>query len=180
MKIVIATPLYPPDIAQPAPYSKEAARRLAQKHHVTVIAYGHLPEKIPGVDIVSVSKRQPTLMRLFRYMFALMRAARSADIIYAQNGASVELPAALVSIVTQKPLVTHIADIAASKRAKKSLLLDLIQRFAFSKAQNIITDMPLEKPEILPFEPQPIEALSAYETSWREHMVMLERILRHE
>ena len=180
MKIVVATPLYPPDIAEPAPYSKEAARRLAQKHDVTVVAYGRLLEKAPRVKVVSVSKQHPLLIRLLCYTFALMREASYADILYAQNGASVELPAVLVSFITQKPLVMHIADVIANERAKKTFLLSLIQRFAFRQARVVLSDMPLSKPEILPFEPEPREALAAYEASWRKHIATLEALFRHE
>src|SRR3989344_9051256 len=40
MKIVLATALYPPDIAPPAPYVKELATRLAANHEVTIVTYG--------------------------------------------------------------------------------------------------------------------------------------------
>ena len=179
MKIVVTTPLYPPDIEEEAAYSKEAAKRLAEKHHVTVVAYTRLPEKIPGVEVISVSKRQPIFLRVPKYTYALLRAARGADLIYVQNGVSVELPVVLVSFVTRAQIVLHIADPAAHARAKKSLLLNLIQQLAFSRSKNIFVDMPVRKPEILPFEPHPTEALSTYEDSWREHLQRLGHILRH-
>ena len=179
MRIIIATPLYPPDIAEPAPYSKEAARRLAQKHDVTVVAYGRLPEKAPRVKAVLVSKQQPLLVRLLRYTFALMSEARCADIVYAQNGASVELPAGIAALFLRKPLIMHIADVAANERAKKTLFPGLIQQFAFRQAREVLADRPLSKPEILPFEPAPTDALAAYEASWIEHLATLEALLHH-
>jgi hypothetical protein len=180
MKIVLATPLYPPDIGETAAYAKEAAKRLAEKHDVTVVAYGRLPEKVPGVKILTISKRQPLFVRLFKYCILLVREARKADLIYAQNGASVELPAVFATIVTRTPLMFHIADAPAHGRAQKSTILSFIQNTAYSHASSVLADMPRLRPEILPFEPAPENAMSKYESSWREHLARFEHMLRHE
>src|SRR5438105_15127744 len=108
MKIVLASPLYPPDIAQPAPYIKELAMRLRARHSVALVVYGELPEKVDGVKIVSVSKRLPLIIRLIKFMFALARACADADVIYAENGASIELPLALVRYFTHARVLIHI------------------------------------------------------------------------
>ncbi len=175
MKIVLATPLYPPDIAEPAPYVKELAKRLSQKHEITIVAYGRLPEEVQGVRIIAVDKRRPLVLRLFRYTFALWSALRKADVIYAQNGASVELPVAIIVFFTRRPLVIGLGDRAAHEVAKKNFIRRTIERFAMKKAWSIVTDMPLERPEILPFGSRPDEALAAYETSWRTHLHNLEK-----
>ena len=180
MKIVLATPLYPPDIGEAAAYSKEAARRLSEKHDVTVVAYGRLPENVPEVRVISVSKQRPVLVRLFEYTVALIREARDADVIYAQNGASVELPVVVASLFTRTPFILHIADAPAHGRSKKSAVLGFIQGLAHNRARTVFADMPLERPEILPFEPYPEGDVASYEASWREHLGTLERILRHE
>ena len=180
MKIVIATPLYPPDIAEPAPYVKELVKRLVSAHDVTIVAYGNLPEKVDDVAVVPISKRQPLLTRLFLYTIALMRAVRTADILIAENGASVELPAGIISLFSHKPLILHIGDRAAADRARTSSMLSLIMRFTEGRARAVVTDVPLVRPEILPFEPRPDAKLAAYEASWKEHIVILENALRHE
>ena len=169
MKIVLATPLYPPDIAEPAPYVKELARRLAPDHQVTVLAYGRLPEKVPGVTIVAIDKRRPLPVRLFLYTIALLRAARSADIVYTQNGPSVELPVAVVNFFLRRPLVARWGDEAAHTYAQKKFMRRTVERLAFGGAK-IVTGSPLPRPEILPFEPQPTDALAAWEESWQMHL----------
>ncbi len=179
MKIVIATPLYPPDIGEAAIYTKEVARRLAENHDVTVVAYGQLPESADNVNIIPVSKKQPLFIRLAHFTMTLWRETRKADVIYAQNGASVELPVALVAFFTRTPLVLHIADKAADIRANKSMPLHIIQRIAFARAHNVIRDMPVSRPEILPFEPIPTEALTNYDASWQKHLNMLETAFKY-
>ncbi len=178
MRILIATPLYPPDIAAPAPYVKELAARLAGSHHVTVIAYGELPEPVAGVRIIGVSKRRRLPVRLFLYFLALFRAAWSADLVYAENGASVELPAALASFLLRAPLVLHLGDEAARKKAEHGLLA-LIGRFARARARRLIHDVPESRPEILPFHPYPHASFAEYERSWKEHLGTLQELFKN-
>ncbi len=179
MRIVLATPLYPPEIAEPAPYVKELAKRLGKLHEVTVVAYARLPEKVPGVRIVEVDKHHSLPVRLFSYFFALRGVARHADIVYAMNGASVELPAAFVATLSRVPLIFCIADPAAHTRAQSRVLLRLIERFVSARAKHVITDLPCPRPEILPLEPYPEKEMTAYEASWTAHLSTIERILTY-
>lgn len=179
MRIAIATPLYPPDIAEPAPYVKELATRLATKHTVTIVTYGRFPEEIPGVRIVCVSKQRPLLIRLALYTFVLLRETRKADCVYAINGASVELPAGLVARLSQKPLFAHTRDSSAHARAQIDSLLGHIENFLLSRADAVVSNTPLSRPEVLPFVPHPTEAMEAYEASWQEHVRTLESTFAH-
>jgi hypothetical protein len=179
MKIVVATPLYPPEIAAPAPYVKELARRLSARHQVTIVTYAQLPEQIPGVRIIAVPKRHVLVARLLQYFFSLWRAVRSADVLYAENGTSVELPAGIVALLSRKPLIVHWGDRAARERAAHSSILRLIERFARARAKEAIADIPLSRPEILPLEPKPEIELKAWETSWAMHLSTLEKLFSH-
>lgn len=180
MKIILATPLYPPDVAEPAPYVKELAKRLADgAHEVTIVAYARLPEKVPGVHIVATNKHKPLPVRLIWYTWMLWRAARTADVVYAQNGASVELPAGLVTFFMRCSFIIRIGDSAAHERATTRPLLQRIERFAFKRARTIITDTPAPRPEILPFGPAPTVAQTAYQKSWEKHVDHLLKIFQH-
>lgn len=179
MKIVLATPLYPPEIAEPAPYIKELAKRLSALHEVTIIAYARLPEKVPGVRIIAIDKRQPLFIRLIAYFFALLRAARRADIVYAMNGASVELPVAIASLVTAGTLIIRIGDAAAHERARRNWRTGSIEQFTFSRARRVVIDAPRSRPEIMPLEAYPKEEFAAYEASWQAHLHTLEDIFNH-
>ena len=179
MKIVLTTPLYPPDSAALAVYVKELARRLAPNHRVTIVAYTHLPEAVAGVDIVAVDKRHMLPVRLFFYTLALWRAARNADSIYSQNGASVELAVWLVALLTRRPLIMHIGDRAAHAHAAADAVRGFIKGRAFGVARAILEDTPPQKPEILPFSPRPEAALRAWEAAWQRHLADVSAHLSH-
>jgi hypothetical protein len=179
MRIAIATPLYPPDIAEPAPYVKELATRLAVRHQVTIVTYGRLPEEIPGVRIICVNKQRPLLIRLALYTLVLLRESWKTDCIYAINGASVELPAGIVARLSGKPLFAHARDTSAHARAQASALLGSVERFFLSRADAVVSHTPLPRPEVLPFKPCPVEAQGAHEASWQEHVRILEDTFAH-
>lgn len=179
MKIAIVTPLFPPDVAKPAHYIKELAKRLGERHRVTVVAYGHLPEDVSGVSFVCVDKRRPAIIRLLNFFFALWRVARHIDLMYVQNGASVELPVIFVALFTRRPFIIHMGDTASRERAKRSKLLKYIEKFAMRQARAIINETPIPKPELLPLEPCPQKELDDYRASWNAHIRSVENILAH-
>lgn len=179
MRIVIATPLYPPDIALPAPYVKELARRLSTTHEVTVVTYGHYPEVIPGVRILAMSKRYPLPLRLVAFFLLLMRALKGADTLIIENGPSVELPAGVLARITSVRLIMHLGDVAAHERAQVSSLLGRIERFAQKHAQAVLSDIPKPAPEILPFGDPDLASFKEYEASWNTHLAKVEAVLSH-
>jgi hypothetical protein len=176
MRLVIATPLYPPDIAEPAPYVKQLARELSRTHEVTVVLYGKLPEVVDGVRLVAIDKGRSLPFRLVAYTRALIRELRSADCLYIENGASVELPAILASWLTGTPLIVHQGDAAARRYAAKHLLYRAVERGALARARACVTESPLPTPEILPLAPRPERELEAARNSWRVHLAILESL----
>jgi hypothetical protein len=139
-------------------------------HTVTVVAYTHLPEALPNVAICSVNKRQSRFARLWAFRKALAKSVFDADAIIAINGASVELP--LLTIKRPKTILC-LADKSARSRA------GFIESLMASRASAMISNIPDSKPEILPLEPQPIEALAQWEQSWTEHLRCLMKILEY-
>jgi glycosyltransferase involved in cell wall biosynthesis len=173
MKIAIATPLYPPDLGSLALYVKELAMRLKKEHEVTIIAYTHLPEPIPGVHIIAISKRQPLPLRLIAYFFALLRLMREADVVQAENGASVELPLTWAARLCRTPYLFHIGDAPASEYAKQDRARARIEARARTGARSVLTHLPLPRPEIL-LGARDENAWNRYESSWAEHLAMLQ------
>lgn len=178
MKIALLSPLYPPDIGEPAPYVKELAKRLAGRHEITIITYGRSPEKVPGARVVAVNKYYPLPLRLIAYFAALWRNARTADVIYAQNGPSVELPLALAALLSKSPLVMRLGDIPAHEYARRNPLRRLIEKSALGQARRVIADTPLKRPIIWPLEDFPAPALAAWNASWNTHLELLENIFK--
>lgn len=176
MKIVIATPFYPPETEPMAAYAKKLAETLAKQHDITVVAYARLPEESPGVRIFAVNKRFPLFVRLAIYTITLFRAVRKADILYAENGASVELPSVIVAILTRRPFLIHLGDKTAVSHSAENFFYKKIHSFAKKRAISEITDTPLSRPEILPFGLPPNEELIKYRASWEAHIKKLEEI----
>jgi len=199
MKILIATPLYPPDIAGHAPYVKELAARLKNEHEISILAYNHIPEKVAGVTIIAIDKHLPLPVRISRYTLALLREARKADVVYVQNGASTELPMLIVSKLTKTPFVLRLGDTvplenaarntwhkvllhaavnAADKVALHENTTSITQKLMKKFAPKLLTiSRPLARPEILPFAPYPLPAFEAYESSWAQHVNNLRTLL---
>ena len=176
MKIVIATPLYPPDIEPVAVYTKELARRLSKKHEVTIVAYSHIPELIPGVAIVCIEKNLPLMVRLWKFTRALLDLSKHADIYFVENGSSVELPVLFLRTATRASIIMHLGDTAAHTWSKTKKVRGFIEQVSLMSAKRVISESPLPKPEILPFEPPPTAALETYEESWVKHMAELEKV----
>ena len=93
MRILIVTPIFPPEIGGPATYTAELARDLVKRgHSVTVVTFSRGPvDNIPGVDVVPVSLVGTMLGRQRRLLSTLVHYSQNADIIYSQGGVDVGL-----------------------------------------------------------------------------------------
>ncbi len=201
MRILLVTPLYPPDIAEPAPYVKELSRRLSETDRVTILAYNHIPELVEGVTIVPIEKRAPGIIRILRFTFALLELSKSNDVLIVQNGVSVELPLLISRMIRKVPTLFRIGDTAALKYTERSwfkraifsrvveqveyiLVHDtatdtLIQSYApRTHTPTVVTNAPPCRPEVLPFAPYPEDDLNAFSTAWTNHRDVIRTILK--
>ena len=96
MKVVIATPLYPPEIGGPATYSK-------------LLEEG-LPKKGIEVELVKFSdvRHLPKIVRHYAYYRRVLGAARRADAVLALDPVSAGLPAMWAARKAGKPFVVKI------------------------------------------------------------------------
>lgn len=190
MRILLITPLYPPDIAELAPYVKELSTRLVLAHTVTILTYGHLPETIPDVTIVSIEKTSILPIRLFRFFIALRRCAQRVDVIYTQNGPSVELPILLHSFISHVPMFIRIGDRVSLKNSLRNTVLKILLTHTMHRARTVFIHTsddganelvktcshidsilrPDSRPEILPFVEFPKKAFVSFEKSWNAHV----------
>lgn len=159
MKIILATPLYPPEIGGPATYVKELAERLRDEHEITIVAYASTSEKVPGTKLITVSKRRLLPVRLLKFTYVLYKAAQNADVIYVQNAVAAGLPAVLVKALTGIPVVVKFVGdeawerasqlretskqleefLAAPEGSSKIRLIMRIQRFVLRRADAVTT-----------------------------------------
>src|SRR3989344_7685566 len=96
MKVLVATPLYPPESGGPATYVAELE--------------SGLPER--GIEVVIVKfsdvRHLPTLIRHVAYGMRVFFAARGVDLIYALDPVSVGVPALFAARLRGKPLAVKI------------------------------------------------------------------------
>jgi glycosyltransferase involved in cell wall biosynthesis len=96
VKIILAAPLYPPEIGGPSQYALKLSEVFrAQGHEVRVARYGAL-------------KYFPSGIRHVLYACKLFTRALGADVILGFDTYSVGLPAALVSSLTRTPLILRV------------------------------------------------------------------------
>ncbi len=125
MRLLIATPLYPPDLEALAIYTKELATRLAQDHTVRLVTYGTIPETIRNVEITAVSKQLPIAVRLVKYTLELWKQSADLDFLYVADGASVGLPALLIGKLRSIPVIRFFLDDEARVRAERDLYVGI-------------------------------------------------------
>lgn len=96
MKLVVATPLYPPEIGGPATYAKLLEEGLSTK----------------GIEVELVKfsevRRLPRIVRHYAYYRRVLKAARNADAVLALDPVSVGLPAMWAAQRAGKPFVVKI------------------------------------------------------------------------
>jgi len=96
MKILLVTPLYPPEIGGPATYA-----RFLEKE---------IPKHDSSIKIIKFSdvRKYPPIIRHILLLCKVLRHGISADVVFAQDAFSVALPAILAAKILRKPFVVRI------------------------------------------------------------------------
>jgi len=96
MRLVIATPLYPPEIGGPATYAK--------------LLFDGLPSKGIETEVVKFDdvRHLPKIIRHYAYYRRVLKAAHNADVVLALDPVSVGLPAMKAAKKAKKPFVVKI------------------------------------------------------------------------
>lgn len=167
MRYLIVTPLFPPDTAPAAAYSKEFAHRLrAGDAEVTVLLYGHLPETVSDATLIPIDKRRSAPLRLAAFTRKLVALLRTSDHCFAVNGPSTELPLLIASHLSRTPFTLILCDTPATARWYRFIH----HRLRARAASVIETDArSLLRPEIMPLQPRPETALAHFDDAWQRH-----------
>jgi len=163
MKILLTTPIFPPEIGGPATYTHEISRRLLKKgHKVCVVTFADAEPEVKDIEVIPVRlnyRLLGSLRRQLRLFLTVLRAAREVDLLYAQGAVVVGLCSLIVGKLLKKPVaVKFVGDVAWERavntaKTNKSLeefltqpeggfyikLIMRIQRFVFHRAKKIIT-----------------------------------------
>lgn len=96
MRLLVATPLYPPDSGGPATYAALLERLLPEAGVDTALA------------LFSEVRRLPKLLRHTAYAWMVYRRARHADVVLALDPVSTGLPAMFAARVAGKPFLVKV------------------------------------------------------------------------
>jgi len=126
MKLVIATPLYPPEIGGPATYVQELEKGL--------------PEH--GIELIVVKfsdvRHLPKVVRHFAYYRRVLAALKRADAVLALDPVSVGYPAHCAAQKLGKPLVVKIVgDYAWEQGVQRFGVTQMLDDFVHTKQGNI-------------------------------------------
>ena len=109
MKILISTPIFPPEIGGPATYTVEVARRFQERgHKIHIVTFTDVKPQIKDLEVTPVRVRYPildTFLRQTRLFFTLLSSAKGMDLIYLQDPVVVGVASLLAGKFTGKPLV---------------------------------------------------------------------------
>jgi len=175
MKLLILSPLFPPDTGAPAPYVKNLVPHLSG-HEVTLVVYGHLPEAVDRAKIITLDKRWFKLKLLLRSFLTLLKEGRSADLVIINNGPSTELPAWAASFFFKTPITLCLSDPIATK-ISQSGLRKIINSLFCARVQKKVS-LPEDERVFLPAERLPFaefdeEAEKKKLDWWRKHVTEL-------
>ena len=122
MRLVVATPLYPPEIGGPATYAK--------------YLFEGLPEKGIEVELVKFSdiRRWPRFIRHIMYERRLLQSLRKADAVLALDPVSTGLPAMRAARALGKPFFVKIVGDYAWEQGK--------QRFGIKQSLDEFVETP--------------------------------------
>lgn len=111
MKILITTPIFPPEIGGPATYTLEVSRRLqARGHTVRIITFADSSPEVSDLEIASVRTSYPVLgsiIRQSRFFMTVLGAARDVNMIYAQDPLVVGPSSLIAARFTRKPIIVR-------------------------------------------------------------------------
>jgi hypothetical protein len=175
MKILILSPLFPPDTGAPADYVKELATRLGAEHQTELLVYGYLPESVSHVPCTAIDKRTSLLFRLFSLTRTLLKKSHKTDLILANNAPSIELPLLITSLLRKTPYILLLSDPIANAASMNGWYKTLHQLVA-KRAKTIIkldTEETYKKAEVLPFAEFDAAGEARRQSWWNNHVTSL-------
>lgn len=122
MKVLLVTPLYPPQIGGPATYAK--------------LLHAELPKRDVLIEIIKFSDfaHLPAGIRHLVLFVNIIKCARHVDVVFAQDVCSVGFPAVLAARILRKPCVIRVpGDFAWEQARQRFGITDSIDQFQSRK-----------------------------------------------
>lgn len=106
MKILIVSPIFPPEIGGPATYVTELASRLKKGHQITIITFcSKVPQTISGCRLIYIPTQASAFGRQYRLFKSILMESFRHQLIYSQGSFVVGLASCLASKLSRKPLI---------------------------------------------------------------------------
>lgn len=131
MKILIVTPIFPPEVGGPATYTLEVSRRLRERGcQIRVVTFADIKPGVEDIEIIPVRlnyKIFGTISRQVRLFFTTLFASKGMELLYAQDPMVVGLCSLIVGKMVRKPIILRVGGDAiwesdfASGRTNKNL-----------------------------------------------------------
>jgi glycosyltransferase involved in cell wall biosynthesis len=122
MRVAFLTGIWPPDVGGPATHGPDFARFLVGRGHaVHVVTMGDGEPAERPCEVEVVSRRLPFPLRYGRVTLKGVRAARSAEVVYAT---ATYAAAAAAATAARRPLVAKLVSDPAYERAQRYGLFD--------------------------------------------------------
>jgi glycosyltransferase involved in cell wall biosynthesis len=104
MRLLIVTPIFPPQIGGPASYVSGLFKRLQKQHQVKVVTFSESKTSIQK-GVFAVSTDGTMLSRQIKLLLQLFKAAQMSQILYAQGTIVVGVSSLIVATLRNIPLV---------------------------------------------------------------------------
>lgn len=131
MKILIVTPVYPPEIGGPATYSALVARELRRRgNSVEIIALSDDAVAMDDTTTHFLPKKGSKTLRQARLTALIARKARRFDVVFGLDIAVVGLAAVMASKLVRKPcVIRYVGDVAWERSARDGLTSKNLEEF---------------------------------------------------
>ncbi len=125
MKILIVTPLLPPEPGGPSYYSVALKKALEKKgNKVSMLAFREV-------------RKYPSVLRHILFMYKVLWRARNVDVIYILDTVSVALPSVLAGFVLNKKMVVRVGgDFVWERYVERTGVKTLLSEF-YKKKRNL-------------------------------------------
>lgn len=111
LRIVIVTPLLPPDVGGPGNYALHLGEEFVKAGHtVTMVSYRGSPDRRSqphGIPVRFIPLGYATGLRHLLFFLAILRKAYRSDVVFALDQFSAGLPAAIACMFSSTPYVTR-------------------------------------------------------------------------
>jgi len=135
-KVLIVTPIFPPEGRGPATYCFE----LCQKINSSVITFTENPTPVNGVEITAIPQQKGTLVRQARLFWQIIRS--DCDIIYAQGADVCGFTAVIAGKLLRKPVVIKfVGDLSVEMErdfGKKVWYLDIVTKITLNLCNKVV------------------------------------------